>query len=236
MSKKTNYNSIVFLTTLSVYLGLVLVGAPAPVLAQAALTGRFEVKNKIEKKDDLDKKPDDEKIESSSKADFPALFAQLLNEIKEAAETGKISLPLQTCFYADWSFEQQSEFYSELGFTSDVSSRNLSVFFQRSFYQTFRRKALGLADSDGKSKYVKIRIDANSADLSLKVSFGKLNAAEFAEFLNQEFSSSAVSVKNELTKQIYENTTASSENNQVFVVTRLPRGSLDALLTQTSAK
>ncbi len=55
MNKRNKNNSIVFLTTLSVYLGLVLVGAPAHVLAQTALTGRIEVKDKIEKKDDLDK-------------------------------------------------------------------------------------------------------------------------------------------------------------------------------------
>ncbi len=67
MKNKNKNNSIIFLTTLSVYLGLVLVGAPATVLAQAALTSRFEVKEKIERKDDLDKKPDefaDEKIQS----------------------------------------------------------------------------------------------------------------------------------------------------------------------------
>ena len=55
MTTRKNYNSVIFLTTLSVYLGLVLVGAPAHVLAQAALTSRLEVKDKIEKKDDLDK-------------------------------------------------------------------------------------------------------------------------------------------------------------------------------------
>src|ERR1044072_6651794 len=62
MSERKNYNSIVFLTTLSVYLGLVLVGGVAPsVLAQAALTRDFDIKNEIVFEDGLDKKPDDEK-------------------------------------------------------------------------------------------------------------------------------------------------------------------------------
>ena len=59
MNKKNNYNSLIFLTTLSVYLGLVLVGTP-PILAQAALTQKIEVKNEAEIKDDLDKKPDED--------------------------------------------------------------------------------------------------------------------------------------------------------------------------------
>src|SRR5215213_10130440 len=61
MSNRKNYNSIVFLTTLSVYLGLVLVGGATPsVLAQAATTRDFNIKNEIVVEDDLDKKPDDE--------------------------------------------------------------------------------------------------------------------------------------------------------------------------------
>ena len=58
MSQRNKNNSIIFLTTLSVYLGLVLVGgAMSPVLAQAALTRNFDIQDEIEVKDDLDKKP-----------------------------------------------------------------------------------------------------------------------------------------------------------------------------------
>jgi len=52
-------NSILFLTTLGVYLGLVLVGA-TPVLGHAATTRNFELLDEIEFKDDLDRKPDEE--------------------------------------------------------------------------------------------------------------------------------------------------------------------------------
>ena len=66
MNKSKNYNSIVFLTTLSVYLGLVLVGgAMSPVLAQAATTRNFNVQDEIEVKDDLDNKPDKDLINLS---------------------------------------------------------------------------------------------------------------------------------------------------------------------------
>ena len=56
MTNRKGQNSILFVATLGVYLGLVLVGAPH-VLAQAATTRQFDVKDEIEKKDDLDKNP-----------------------------------------------------------------------------------------------------------------------------------------------------------------------------------
>jgi hypothetical protein len=74
MSNSKNYNSIVFLTTLSVYLGLVLVGATPPVLAQAALTQRFEIQHEIETEDDLDKKPDKDKLFFNYSSGFENLY------------------------------------------------------------------------------------------------------------------------------------------------------------------
>ena len=58
MTTRKNQNSILVLATLGVYLGLVLVGATPQILAQAAMTRQFDVKDEIEVKDDLDKKPD----------------------------------------------------------------------------------------------------------------------------------------------------------------------------------
>lgn len=57
MNNCKNQNSILVLATLGVYLGLVLAGATPQVLAQAAMTRQFDVKDEIEVKDDLDKKP-----------------------------------------------------------------------------------------------------------------------------------------------------------------------------------
>ncbi len=234
MSERNKNNSIIFLTTLSVYLGLVLVGGATPsVLAQAALTRNFEVQEEIEVRDDLDNKPDDEEVRNFSNGDVPAIFAQLLNEIKEEVKSGKISLPIQADFIIDIQY-RASKMCSGTSIGSNISDRDLSDFVGNAVNQKFESKIYEIADyGSGKSeKSGKVRLEANSTDLLLKVSFSKSNAEQFAEFLNQEFSLSAVSVENTLTKQIYENTTATSENNQVFIVTRLPRGSLDELLKQ----
>ncbi len=69
--RKTN-NSILVLATLGVFLGLVLIGAAPQVLAQAAMTREFNVKDEIEHKDDLDTKPDIEKA-----------FEQLAGTVKD---------------------------------------------------------------------------------------------------------------------------------------------------------
>jgi len=73
LNKRKNQNSILVLATLGVYLGLVLVGATPQVLAQAAMTRQFNVKDEVEVKDDLDKKPDtsitDDKSEALPKSD-----------------------------------------------------------------------------------------------------------------------------------------------------------------------
>ena len=201
MTTRNKNNSIIFLTTLSVYLGLVLVGGTPSVLTYAALTRNFDIQNEIEVKDDLDNKPEDDETESFSKDDFPTLFAQFLNEVKEELNSGKIALPIQTVIN-----------------------------------QTYKPKAFESAYfTDGKSKTLKIKLNADDTDLSPKVSFSKLQAEQFANFLNLEISSSVVLSEDTLTKQIDENIIASSENDQVFIVTRLPRGSLDVLLAQKDA-
>ena len=239
MSSKNKHNSIVFLTTLC--LGLMFVGAAPQVLTFAALTRNFDIQSEIEVKDDLDNKPDNEEIENFSKDDFPALFVELLNEIKAEVKSGKIAIPIQTNFYVDGE-SHKLEFSGGGGaggggIGSNVSNQNLSLLIQKAVNQKFQPKAVELADfDDQKSQVVKTRIEANGTDLSLKVSFTKSNAEQFAEFLNREFSSSAVSFENNLTKQIYENTRATSVNKEVFVVTRLPRGSLDELLKNAKAE
>jgi hypothetical protein len=234
MSSKNKHNSIVFLTTLC--LGLMFVGAAPQVLTFAALTRNFDIQSEIEVRDDLDNKPDNEEVESFTNDDFPTLFARLLKEIKGEVKSGKISFPLQTDFYVDGEFTK-SQNSGGAGIGSTVSNQNLSLLVQNAVNQKFQPKALELADYDSeKSKKVKIRIEANSADLSLKVSFDKSNAVQFAEFLNREFSLHALLLENTLTKQIYENTRATAENNEVFIVTRLPRGSLDRLLKNAKAE
>jgi hypothetical protein len=234
MSQRNKNNSIVFLTTLSVYLGLVLVGGTATpnVLAQAALTRNFDVQEEIELRDDLDNKPGDKEAK-----DFPAIFAQLLSEIKEAVKNGQISLPIQTDFIIDAQY-RMSKMCGGTRVGTDISDQDFSGFIADAVNRKFEPKINQIADfKDGKSeKSGSLRLEANRSDLTLKISFTKLNDEQFAEFLNKRFTSVAISLENTLTREIYENTRATFDGNQVFIVTHLPRGSLDEFLKNAKAE
>ena len=80
---------------------------------------------------------------------------------------------------------------------------------------------------------IDIHLDSSQfkSEFTIKKS-SEQRATKLANLLIQEFSSLTRSSRNELDKQIYLNTTVYSVNNQVFIVTRLPRGSLDALLAK----
>ncbi len=98
MQKRSNHNSILFLTTLSVYLGLVLVGAPTGILAQpAAMTRNFDISEEFEIADDLDKKPDDAVIETepitTDTSAYSVTVAKLLQQFRTSPRTH--------CFYAE---------------------------------------------------------------------------------------------------------------------------------------
>lgn len=230
MTKGKSYNRIVVLTTLSVYLGLVLVGATPQVLAYAATSRSFDLKTEIELKEDLDNKPENEEAENSPKEDFPILFARLLNEIKENIAAEKVSLPLPNVF-SYYGEKTQTTSGSGWG-TGGQSYNSFNRLIENAIYQDFLPKPFELADYIRDYKNAKAAIVITDKDFLLKLTFSKEKSDQFAEFLNNEFSSSAKTASDNLLKQLYENTKATFENNQVFIVTRLPRGSIDSLLAK----
>ncbi len=212
MNRRNKNNSIIFLTTLSVYLGLVLVGGAIPtVLAQPSLAIKSEIKRN---------------------SDFPFLFAQLLNEITKEVENRKIPLPIQNDFYVELNFEFDiwKSGYSRTDFSG--GNRDLNFIVNKAIDDKFRAKVDQLASYDSKLKRGKIRFEVSDTYLSIKISFSKLKAKQYADFTSKEFSLLADLEKDFLIKQLYKNTRITSENNQVFIVTRLPRGSLDELFKQ----
>lgn len=211
MSNRKNYNSIVFLTTLSVYLGLVLAGGAAPtVLAQAALTRDFDIRNEIVFEDDLDKKPDDE------------IFSELKNSpdrsdkkfIEQYAET--ILALLET----DYAAEQSSGY--EIEFKASYPSLADGEFFN-GFFPTLRRDLVP---------------DSFDYTLDKDKLFGKFNLkSRFKTDVSPagySFVSGLDSRRRESIGKpetaISKHTRTTFENNQFFIVTRLPRASIDDLL------
>lgn len=239
MNNRKNYNSILFLT---VYLGLVLVGGGSQVFAHAATNSLFDLRNEIEFKDDLDNKPDEEKIDFNQTLDD--YFDEVENFIKDLQKLHKIDK-----FDLDYdTFE-----ISELGFvpcnvngdpvriaerTSKIDSLWLKAAITDASYRFENWNFLSdcLKDSQfdtGLSTSSKYGFSYDKSNLKVElVSFktSPTRAIELATELNNFFKKYKVEEDERIIKIIYDNTKVLSSNNQIFIVTRLPRGSIDSLL------
>lgn len=201
MNNRKNYNSIVFLT---VYLGLVLVGATPQVLSQAALTRQFDVLSEIEFKDDLDNKPDDE----------PCAL-----------------LKAQTGAPTDQFFEQYAQYVLSLlkasyaGGGQDIDIRGSLL--DSSFPVPRQEFSEGFAD-------FKIDRDSFFGNFHFKSKLKSQNLAPIAAAYRADLELQRCASKNKSEKTVLDNTEISFENDQIFVVTRLARASIDPLLARNA--
>ena len=247
MNKSKNYNSIVFLTTLSVYLGLVLVGGATPsVLAQAALTRDFDIKNEIVFEDDLDKKPDDEKIDfDGSLRRYFHQVHNFVNELQKLNQSQKFDLDLDKFESANQIFlncEAPDYIYPS------ISTKNTE--FRWIYFALWDAHAnigcggdwsswLQDKESNSSATNSKLKLSYDKTELRFEISAPKLNKQKadfFAESFNRAYKDYKIDEEKPVVKIIYENTLIKSENNQVFIITRLPRGSLDTLLAEKDAQ
>ncbi len=240
MNNRKNYNSIVFLTTLSVYLGLVLAGGAMPtVLAQAATTRGFDIKNEIVIEDDLDKKPDEDLFAES----ILGLVQELDNLSRKKSFNWNAKNTFQIEGLAFCESDNSPSYLGSGSINSDVDEalEKAAIKIARRLYNQKAYLGLGNIYShgsdydfvlEGKSLEIKIKISNNSpvaADRETDVS-------AFFDQLKFYLDNIAATQNATKTKIVAENTKITFENNQVFVVTRLPRGSIDALLARTDAQ
>ena len=237
MSNRKNYNSIVFLTTLSVYLGLVLVGGATPsVLAQAATTRDFNIKNEIVVEDDLDKKPDED------------LFAQ---EIVELVRDLNV---LSNGKGFDW--EAKSDLTIEgLGFCksdnspsylgSSLLNQKISDVFDKAGVgigrKLFKKKSdFGLGDYySGFPEGISFKFSIENKNLRIETNINVKNDEAAQSFANLIYTylSQTQSLKDTTgTKIVAENTKSKADGTNVLLVTNLPRASIDSLLAKKDAQ
>ncbi len=222
MTNKNKNNSIIFLTTLSVYLGLVLVGgAPPSVLAQTV----------SERKVGTDYLSD-EKILAEYVSAFQNLFVQSKVLSTEYSEELK----------AVYGKEIKDGEYDYNCFHS--INRNLSQIFEgvggRTVYEPKLQPSIEKLNNifphsiEDNKPQIKINLTLSGEDFSLKVTAFQDSDEQAAQIFNSYVSElSRVKIQQaDQSRIIYQNTEISKENNQVFIVTRLPRSSLDALLKQ----
>lgn len=241
-NRRTN-NSIIFLTTLGVYLGLVLVGGAAPqVFAHGALTRNFELSDEIEGKDDLDKKPDGEPgTLSLSIKTYLEDVEYFLGALQKLGQNGKFD-PARDGFEVTQTTLLPCVAANKVGSytanTFHLKNDSLRPSLER--FSKLLTNGYSLADCLPNSRFTgqevtnsKFTFKLDEGALSIQVSVQKasreiakkLSAALVAEFT--QFTPSSADITR---LKIFENTTFKSENDQVLVITRLPRAALDPLL------
>ena len=240
MSNRKTYNSIVFLT---VYLGLALVGASPQVLAQAALTQKIaevqsDAENKSNDKDCWNGVP--KEVTNSVKFDYLSYgILEFVHGIQKLIETGKYNIGEDFDFY----FEIKKMPDDGLIISNLIHSGN-ELLRQASWEKSEILVSNSYFRYDSKinrhTSYSTVRFTSDNGDLTIKISQEKETAkgAEgFANIYNNRFNLGRCSKYVEAKpKIIYSSSKAFTENNQVFIVTRLPRASIDKLLAQKDAQ
>lgn len=239
MNNRKSYNSILFLT---VYLGLVLVGASPQVLAHAATNSLFDLRNEIEYKDDLDKKPDNDEVNDFLALEPEKAIGEFINELKKIKKSWRgISNRYieQECGHY-WSRNEAGAAIGPIVRRRFEPNTTSSLF---KLWQKYEKFLTGFSEENIPSFYKPIRenevvhfsqkhsFQKRSLNIQLNFTHGSAEQAEsFVENLNESFAKKALQTNDSVTKVVYENTKAISSDGYVSVITNLPRASIDSLL------
>jgi hypothetical protein len=236
-------NSILFLTTLGVYLGLMLVGGAAPqVFAHGALTRNFELQDEIEVSDDLDKKPDgDAGTLSLSIKTYLEDVEYFLNALQRLEKNGKFD-PRRDEFEVTQSTLLPCVAANKVGSytANEFRLKNDSLKPSLERFSKLLTDGYSLGDclptqrfNGNEATSSRFTFKFEKSALSVQVAVQKASPA-IAKKLSSELTSvfpSFAPTAGEIARQkIYENTTFKWKNDQVLVITRLPRAALDPLL------
>ncbi len=240
MTNRQGQTSIIILTTLGVYLGLLLVGA-TPVLGHAATTRHFEILDEIEIRDDLDRKPDDERdlLElsiSNYYADLEDLVSSLgrldrIHRFDVSADTFEVSQSTVLPYVRD---NKIGSYTADSFIVANAALRPMLEWAEKRMTDGYGLGDCIPSDRFGghdatHSKFV-LKLALNG--LSLEVSNIKRSPADARSFLKQLDTAWALFRKSSTDpakKVISDRTRLSANGCNVVVVTRLPRAALDVL-------
>ena len=225
-TRKTN-NSILVLATLGVYLGLVLIGATPQVLAQAAMTREFSVKDEIEVKDDLDTKPDSEKA-------LDQLAETIKDVYKAASEISEDHLDLVNegrynfGYYVSIRPNGTARYLEPSGYKTDVLTNSNRYFIPlRRLYDAFVNRS-----EDWHDRFL-VQLEFGQNDITFKTTITAADArsalgaaSSYDKALGRKLSLEANLVRSTILKS----TEVSSKDDKIIIVTHLPRAGLDSLL------
>ena len=216
-----NHNSIAFLTTLGVYLGLVLVGSAPQILAQQTATIKY---HRTLPSDDL----------------YANSVIKLVNELNRLSTKRKFDWDKAAKFsIEDVSFDRPDDLPSFIGFGSLGSEvqfviENAGLDIAR---RIFSRKAdLGVGDFYSNWPETVDFIFLSGKDgLRLETSVNT-DSEKAAQILGNSFAAYLTDISSRphfrAQKLVAENTKSKVEDSHVLLVTHLPRAGLDSLLAK----
>lgn len=225
------------------YLGLLLAGAAPGVLAQqAALTKQFNVNDEIERQDDLDKKPDDERSPVTASIQiyledveyFLAGLGRLQSEGKFDLAKDEFSVVKSTALPCVAANKAGRYTPAKFDVTNDALRPSLERLSRGMEYGYSLGDCLANREFNGVEAVVsRFSYSLNRKAFDVNVAVKKQspqNALELIKELEGTLRLYDTPDSTKLRKVLIASTRFTSDNDQVTVVTRLPRGSLDTLL------
>jgi len=237
MSQRNKNNSIIFLTTLSVYLGLVLVGSATPQVWAQNASITFEERLKQDENfrrivEECGKiKPRIHRKSYGKSIPLSLTIDEFINALIDLSEHSLCTAPEGFAFNGQAGY---ANFNSSISERQKPSSRGSWVSgVLHTHIETVGNSLPHTGKRDG--IYFEIDFELDKTNLFSTAKF-KQDSAEQAEQTAASYLSSLKEWRanklNSVESAIYENSEISFENDQVIIVTRLPRGSLNELLKQ----
>lgn len=242
MSTRKTQNSVLFLATLGVYLGLVLTGA-TPVLGHAATARQFDLRDEIEFADEFDNKPDDETPAFSLSIKnyledveaFLGTLRQLESERKfdRVADTFEVAQStLLPCVPANATGNYTAEKFQLRNEALRPALERFSKLLTDGYSLAECLPNAQFADKDVTHSRFNVRLagDALCVEVSIRrdgTSRAQVTAAELTA-VRGTMSASDIS---SLRRTLLEHTNFRAENDRVQITTSLPRASLLAVPT-----
>lgn len=227
---------------LGVYLGLALAGAAPQVLAHAALTRGFDIKDEIGQKDDLDKDQNDERSPVAVSLqvyleDVEHFLKALRNyRLKGTFDPRTDGFEVSQATMLPCVDGNMTGRYTALAFKNKSEAVRPSL----EWFTKLLTDGFSLADCIANDNFngteatnSRFVFKLDKEDFQVEVAVKKKNAtdaATLASDLTNSLRVFAAGQPDAYRKAVVANTTFRSDNDQVFVVTRLARAALDPLL------